>query len=221
MSIFNKPSAPGAFRVLEVERDLDAVKERIVSFLATTSPAMMWSPKYAEAIGWKKFVILKGDHHLRGLASHKGGRIELRINESTRWMNNTSDDSTLAGKEDLTPTGVLAHEIGHQFMWAMERHGGDELMGEFYALKAKTSISGYGKTNGIEDFAETYRLWLLNPPLLRRLDPRRFDLLVRMDDHFANRTGFKHSTPRPLSNPQFALNRIRTMLSWGEGFQQT
>ena len=78
-------------------------------------------------------------------------------------------------KVDREPCGVVAHEVGHHVdkclcdasrvgLW---RH----------TVSISKPITSY-EPNLSESFAETLRLFILNPDLLRRGSPQRFDFLV-------------------------------------------
>lgn len=71
-------------------------------------------------------------------------------------------------KVDRTPYGVLAHEFGHfvdEVLGYPSRHG-------FWSKKTNP-VSGY-EPNNSERFAESMRLFILNPCLLRWGSPQRY-----------------------------------------------
>jgi len=70
-------------------------------------------------------------------------------------------------KADLTPMGVLAHEMGHHI----------DNLNNLYKLMPKTpKVSGY-EPNDKEIVAETLRLFILNPDLLRIISFNRYKFL--------------------------------------------
>ena len=78
-------------------------------------------------------------------------------------------------KTDRTAVGVVAHETGHFLVHALTlnmRTWGEELK-----RQPKKPISGYAPT-AEEQFAETARLFILNPDLLRKATPWRYDWLI-------------------------------------------
>ena len=83
-------------------------------------------------------------------------------------------------KTDRTAAGVVAHEVGHH----VERPWGPGLTRawrEHLAAKDRSRrVSGYEPTAG-EAWAETLRLFILNPDLARRALPWRCEFLDRND----------------------------------------
>jgi hypothetical protein len=79
-------------------------------------------------------------------------------------------------KTDRTALGVVAHEVGHhvECVWGppLSRRWAEELK-----RNRKRPISGYEPTAG-EAWAETLRLFILNPDLLRLGAPWRYRLLT-------------------------------------------
>jgi len=83
-------------------------------------------------------------------------------------------------KTDRTPVGVVAHETGHHveeslYGRRLTPHHGEK----WRALIKKTkAISGYEPVPS-ESWAETLRLFILNPDLLRRAVPGRYDFVTQ------------------------------------------
>lgn len=94
---------------------------------------------------------------------------------------------------DRTPVGVVAHEAGH----AIERFTD---LSDFDAwhdlLRPRDRISSY-EPNFHEAFAESMRIFILNPALLKLLSPRRW--------HFIN---------THLSPTNIATDPLATLLKW-------
>lgn len=90
-------------------------------------------------------------------------------------------------KADLTAPGVIAHEMGHH-VWecvirddAGKRHARWQrnLIRNWRAFVSdEPAPSGYGATSTHEDFAESFKLFLLNPDLLYIGRPRRHAFFV-------------------------------------------
>lgn len=74
---------------------------------------------------------------------------------------------------DRTAMGVMAHEHGHYVDHAL---GYPSNLAEWKGLRSE-KISSY-EPNGSEAFAESFRVFLLNPPLLKIVAPRRFEFLT-------------------------------------------
>lgn len=80
-----------------------------------------------------------------------------------------------AYKIDRSPSGVLAHEYGHAVDWFMcypsskRQWRSDKIISE--------RVSSY-EPNSSERFAESMRLFITNPDLLRRACPHRFEFLT-------------------------------------------
>jgi hypothetical protein len=79
-------------------------------------------------------------------------------------------------KTDRTPVGVVAHETGHHVEWALRRAGRPQYGTAWRTLLADTkrqTVSGYEPVPS-EAWAETLRLFILNPDLLRRALEARY-----------------------------------------------
>lgn len=70
---------------------------------------------------------------------------------------------------DREPCGVLCHELGHYLH--------DVLTDTKLTLPKERKITSY-EPNKYERFAETIKLFILNPDLLNKYDPKRYDVLV-------------------------------------------
>ena len=90
-------------------------------------------------------------------------------------------------KADNTVAGVIAHEIGHH-TWEcrvrMEdgrRHSWTaKSLADYWAEHSakEASVTSYGDTSTEEDFAETVKIFVLNPDLLRQGRPWRWSMLT-------------------------------------------
>ena len=94
-------------------------------------------------------------------------------------------------KTDRTAIGVVAHEVGHYVEHRMQLDGKltrENHREEWFALCKHERVSGYEPVPA-EAWAETLRLFILNPALLRAACPRRYT--------FVDGCGLK-ATPRLL-----------------------
>jgi len=75
-------------------------------------------------------------------------------------------------KADITPAGVLAHEVGHyvDFM-------SDWQFSQFFRKCPGKAVSSY-EPNELEKFAESMRLFILNPELLKAANNNRYQTLI-------------------------------------------
>lgn len=79
-------------------------------------------------------------------------------------------------KTDRTPAGILAHEIGHHTDYLRKRLSATYQWCNVW-LSTEKSVTSY-EPNESEGFAETMRLFILNPDLLCCGRPRRYQLLL-------------------------------------------
>ncbi len=83
-------------------------------------------------------------------------------------------------KTDRTATGVVAHEVGHHVDEVLEAqgvHSSRRCSPWVNLAKHSKTVSGYEPVPS-EAWAETMRLHILNPDLLRQASPERFRYLV-------------------------------------------
>jgi len=84
-------------------------------------------------------------------------------------------------KADLTTPGVLAHEVGHHVHFELDRVRGEHVLGKVRAVYAiEPPVSGY-EPNPYEVFAESMRLFILNPMLLAEGRPERYSMLIKLN----------------------------------------
>jgi hypothetical protein len=79
-----------------------------------------------------------------------------------------------AYKIDRTAYGVVAHEYGHYVDWSLLYPSDSPRWKE---LRKNEKVSGY-EPNPSEAFAETMRVFIGNPDLLRRACPNRYHFLI-------------------------------------------
>lgn len=83
-------------------------------------------------------------------------------------------------KADRTVTGVIAHEMGHHVHFnSFKRDYWVERFGTKEMQAAKYRVSGYEPVVN-ETIAESMRLFILNPDLLRVIAPPRFELFLEL-----------------------------------------
>lgn len=83
-----------------------------------------------------------------------------------------------AAPDDSTVVGVLAHEFGHVVLNWLEHKGDKHLQRRVMTVaEREESVSDYGRGSAHEQFAEAFRLAVLNPDLLRTGRPLRWTLL--------------------------------------------
>lgn len=109
-------------------------------------------------------------------------------------------------KTDRTAAGILCHEIGHHVVYKLA------VLGRLISWKNwsplwrdnKQAVTGYEPTPE-EGFAETFRLYLLNPELLRQARPQRFDFVQSLGLRPITETPWK----RVLKNaPEFIVTNL-------------
>lgn len=85
----------------------------------------------------------------------------------------------------IDPAGVLAHEMGHNFhfanrsvmnAWQSQFWGGRNAYGGSYGQKSQ-SVSSYGNTNPMEDFAESVKHYILFPAQMKSQNPERYQFI--------------------------------------------
>lgn len=81
-------------------------------------------------------------------------------------------------KADITPIGVLAHELGH---YVLLLYANDKIViNELFKLinSKEKNITSYDKNNNYHEiFAESFKLFLTNPDLLKTFYPLRYNLI--------------------------------------------
>lgn len=81
---------------------------------------------------------------------------------------------------DMTPYGVLCHEFGHH--WHRTHPEYKRITHVFRSIRRadiEPAVTDYAKTNTHEDIAESVRVFVLNPDLLRVLNPFRWAALKK------------------------------------------
>jgi hypothetical protein len=119
----------------------------------------------------------------RGVAGHDG---RIRIASTLAKFRHTSPYTSPKGKADISPVGVFVHEFGHVFDFAIHKQFGMKANSPTWdwldiakGLR-RHGITSYARTCPSEDFAETHRLFVLNPKLLKELSPERYAHFKKM-----------------------------------------
>jgi len=105
----------------------------------------------------------------RGIYNPHSKMIYVNFTKCKPPIKNSSYSWSYPGyKADITTMGVLAHETGHHV---------DNLTGIRKLIPTTHPVSGY-EPNKMEVVAETMRLFILNPDLLRLVSNARYDFLM-------------------------------------------
>jgi hypothetical protein len=112
----------------------------------------------------------------------KGAEIHVNLIKSRPPTKNPGFAWSFPGwKADLTSVGILCHEFGHHIYY---RHKDGNYLQErwenFFSgndWKKESGITSYGNSEIAEDFAETAKVYFLNPDLLAYLWPKRYAIL--------------------------------------------
>lgn len=128
---------------------------------------------HEEVVNKLRLKEIRFDNRLnaRGMASARG-IVWLNPSSVTKFRH-VSPYSSPFGKSDMSPLGVLVHEIGHMLWFATFRHLDSQEWKRIYTEQRKQAVTSYARVHPDEDFAESFRLWALNPKLLKELSPER------------------------------------------------
>lgn len=130
-----------------------------------------------------KVPVIKNSPRLRstGLYTHSNRHIQVNVND-TAWLVNKPTvrrQSHPGWKTDRTAHGVVLHELGH-YVWFVYGTGAAHLAWRKVCRAAQHErVSGYEPCPE-EAFAETFRLWALNPMLLKAACPERYAVLKKV-----------------------------------------
>ena len=102
---------------------------------------------------------------LYGLCTYQGV-LYIVVNNIARSIHQSDSRSKEGAAEDVSPFGVLMHEVGHAVHFKLEKKEGMSRM-EFSQkwrelIKGDRPVSRYAYTSPTEDFAETFRMFFLN-----------------------------------------------------------
>lgn len=156
--------------------------EQCIQFIKDEMPHWIFHPTVIRRMCLTSIVItpVVDTHGSRGNADWNGN---VRITCNLARFRHTSPYTSPKGKTDISPIGVLAHELGHILWFALARKPGTRKLWQLewrslHYNQRSSGISSYARRAGPEeDFAETHRLFVLNPKLLRELSSDRFEFM--------------------------------------------
>lgn len=145
----------------------------------------------------RSLPIVRDDPRLAstGLYSHVGrgrnARISVNVAHTAFLVNNPTvrRQSRPGWKTDRTATGVVQHELGHHMWYCASREAHTVWRDLIRTSHRDLRVSGY-EPNVEEAFAETFRLFVLNPRLLKAALPHRYGCLTDAFD--LKPTEFRH-----------------------------
>jgi hypothetical protein len=156
--------------------------ELCVQFARQHMPHWVFHPDVVQALQLHeiRFVPEAQMNGNRGYAiEHK-----VRVSAVTSKWRHASPYTAPCGKADLSPVGVMVHEIGHILEFASWRTKAKEIMQyewqDLHRQQRGKAITSYAKSHWREDLAESHRLYVLNPKLLKELSPDRYDAIHRL-----------------------------------------
>ncbi|MCK5131686.1 MAG: hypothetical protein KAR40_05985 [Candidatus Sabulitectum sp.] len=173
----------------------DIAHDKCVDFLELNGIRL---PEFKE--GCKNY----GEYH-RGLVRYNIARSSVpALNPVRRW-------SYPGYKADRTIYGIIAHECGHHIWFEKTVFFNRKQWGKWVEITKTTKrISSY-EPNYHESFAETSRLFILNPTLLKEAVPGRYDFLTQelelkpsIDRHW---TKILKDSPKHLTAAQNWINK--------------
>lgn len=88
---------------------------------------------------------------------------------------------TFGGVKDLTPGGVLCHELGHALS-----NKQPQIVFAFKTIRLSDHnfVTSYAKTSVYEDIAESFRLFCTNPKTLKKVSVNRYEALLLVSECF-------------------------------------
>lgn len=146
--------------------------ELCIDFIFENAPRWLMNPEVLKALEFKQLTIASLWRGTRGQADRYG---RVWINPVLAKFRHSSPYTSPKGKSDLSPIGVLSHELGHTLQFALMKRGmwDEEGWSYIYRKLRKDALTSYAKVHSMEDFAESHRLYALNPKLLKELSPER------------------------------------------------
>jgi hypothetical protein len=145
-------------------------------FVQDNAPHWIFNPDLIAALQLREIRFCREDV-MRG---NRGYALEhnVRVSAVTAKWRHASPYTAPCGKADLSPLGVMVHEMGHILEFASWRvQDGPRLQQEWKALhrdRRREAVTSYARSHWREDLAESHRLFVLNPKLLKELSPERF-----------------------------------------------
>jgi hypothetical protein len=149
-----------------------------------------------KANGWRA-PVFKNNPRLRSTGLYTHNLVQVNVNDTAWLVNNPTvrRQSHPGWKTDRTAMGVVLHELGHH-VWFLQRYDRETRITDprpawrgIHKTHQHERVSGY-EPHHTESFAETFRLWALNPTLLKLACPERYRVLERT-------FGLLHPNPLP------------------------
>jgi hypothetical protein len=121
------------------------------------------------------FFIGNPPRDMKKLFNCNGPLVVVNINKTVSPVKTPGYSWSFTGyKADMTPAGILAHEIGHfidySLKWISYKSEWKKI------IKNEKRVSSY-EPNCSEAFAEAMKLFVLNPDLLKTGRPKRYNYL--------------------------------------------
>mgnify|MGYP003345775839 CR=1 FL=1 len=143
------------------------------------------SNKLREPGQWATEMPMKKYQRNFGLYNHsRGGSVCVNLKKSRPPVKTPGFQWSYTGyKSDLTAPGILAHEVGHHidavFLKELSRDDRRSTWATWDRIRRnEPRVSSY-EPNDSEAFAESMKLFILNPDLLRTGRPLRYKFLTK------------------------------------------
>lgn len=154
-----------------------SIKEELFRLGVNASKAFLIQNSIAPVRSYKN-CDLPGD---TGLCSRVGGKTDVYVNVLVTAFPRSSPVCCMRShpghKIDRTAIGVVAHETGHHIDFELSQH--QRFNHAFWKVILKSTqkrVSGY-EPSPSEAWAETFRLFMLNPTLLLEGLPERYKFI--------------------------------------------
>lgn len=161
-------------------RGISPIADQMTKYLAERLPSVATTSEFVELLGWRSLWIVDERSGQRGFCVWRGGTVAIDVS-TWRHRNANSVYTKVYGKSDISPVGVLCHELGHLFSYQLQRRERTMYRGweKLHRTDRRGGITSYARDAGAEeDLAETHRLFLLNHHKLRELSPSRHAFIV-------------------------------------------
>lgn len=193
--------------------------EQCVEFIKDELPHWLLHPTVVRRMCLSSIVItpVVDVDGSRGNADWQGN---VRLAANLARFRHTSPYTSPKGKTDISPIGVLAHELGHVVWYALERKPGKRKTWQLewrslHQMKKGSGISSYARRSGAEeDFAETHRLFVLNPKLLKELSPERFEFMQWCYWQLLGTVHPRRQFKRPKAEHVRSCNKLLSTKDW-------
>lgn len=152
-------------------------RQLCLDFVQANCPFWILNPElttlmHFREVTFKSKALMRG---ARGFAYHNG-RVE--VSTDLAKFRHASPYTAPRGKADISPVGVFAHEMGHILDFALRRSKTyPEVRQMWRQMPIREAVTSYAGSSVGEDFAESHRLFVLNPKLLKQLSPSRFQAI--------------------------------------------